>query len=134
MSAVGQEGMLVVFASPLENVPYTLAEVAVAGTPLLTFDVGGASELIDPKTHEDLFCGLPSVRTPLATCHHSPDPHHETPKCKVLMSFGCHSSDMTDASSCCQRNVPFAGHHTSIAHTCAVEFSPGGNSSNDHTT
>ena len=64
MSAVSQEGMLVVFPSPLENVPYTLAEVAVAGTPLLTFDVGGASELIDPKTHEDLFCGLPSVRTP----------------------------------------------------------------------
>jgi hypothetical protein len=64
MSAVSQEGMLVVFPSPLENVPYTLAEVAVAGTPLLTFDVGGASELIDPKTHEDLFCGLPSVRAP----------------------------------------------------------------------
>ncbi len=63
MAAVTQEGMLVVFASPLENVPYTLAEVAVAGTPLLTFDVGGATELIDPKTHEDLFCGLPTVST-----------------------------------------------------------------------
>ena len=50
-----------VFASPLENVPYTLAEVAVAGIPLLSFDVGGATELIDPRTHEDLFCGLATV-------------------------------------------------------------------------
>ena len=61
MSAINKEGMLVVFASPLENVPYTLAEVAVAGIPLLTFDVGGATELIDPRTHEDLFCGLAAV-------------------------------------------------------------------------
>ncbi len=62
MSAISTEGMLVVFASPLENVPYTLAEVAVAGVPLITFDVGGATEIIDPKTHEDLFCGLPTVQ------------------------------------------------------------------------
>ncbi len=61
MSAINKEGMLVVFASPLENVPYTLAEVAVTGIPLLTFDVGGATELIDPKTHEDLFCGMATV-------------------------------------------------------------------------
>ncbi|CAL5218412.1 g88 [Coccomyxa viridis] len=61
MSAINKEGMLVVFASPLENVPYTLAEVAVMGIPLLTFDVGGATELIDPKTHEDLFCGMATV-------------------------------------------------------------------------
>ena len=61
MSAINKEGMLVVFASPLENVPYTLAEVAVTGIPLLTFDVGGATELIDPKTHEDLFCGTATV-------------------------------------------------------------------------
>ena len=33
MAALNKEGMLVVFASPLENVPYTLAEVAVAGIP-----------------------------------------------------------------------------------------------------
>ena len=69
MAALNKEGMLVVFASPLENVPYTLAEVAVAGIPLLSFDVGGATELIDPKTHEDLFCGLATV------CHCSP--HHD---------------------------------------------------------
>ena len=62
MSAINKEGMLVVFASPLENVPYTLAEVAVTGIPLLTFDVGGAAELIDPKTHEDIFCGTATVR------------------------------------------------------------------------
>lgn len=67
MSAINKEGMLVVFASPLENVPYTLAEVAVAGIPLLTFDVGGATELIDPKTHEDLFCGLATVSCPHST-------------------------------------------------------------------
>lgn len=65
MAAVSQEGMLVVFTSPLENVPYTLAEVAVAGIPLVTFDVGGATELIDSKIHDDLFCGLPTVRLPL---------------------------------------------------------------------
>ena len=69
MAALNKEGMLVVFASPLENVPYTLAEVAVAGIPLLSFDVGGATELIDPKTHEDLFCGLATVS------HRSP--HHD---------------------------------------------------------
>lgn len=69
MAALNKEGMLVVFASPLENVPYTLAEVAVAGIPLLSFDVGGATELIDPKTHEDLFCGLATVSNHL--------PHHD---------------------------------------------------------
>ena len=72
MSAINKEGMLVVFASPLENVPYTLAEVAVMGIPLLTFDVGGATELIDPKAHEDLFCGMATVRPCAASdlkCH-----------------------------------------------------------------
>ncbi len=62
MSVINKEGMLVVFASPQDNVPYTLAEVAVAGIPLLTFDVGGAMELIDPNAHADLFCGLATVR------------------------------------------------------------------------
>ena len=78
MAALNKEGMLVVFASPLENVPYTLAEVAVAGIPLLSFDVGGATELIDPKTHEDVFCGLATVSHCLP--HHNAgtfqDEHH----------------------------------------------------------
>ena len=78
MAALNKEGMLVVFASPLENVPYTLAEVAVAGIPLLTFDVGGATELIDPKTHEELFC---MAKTSCVRHHLA---HHDaTARCKL---------------------------------------------------
>ena len=82
MAALNKEGMLVVFASPLENVPYTLAEVAVAGIPLLSFDVGGATELIDPKTHEDLFCGLATV-----SCH---SPHQITVQALSKVKFTVH--------------------------------------------
>ena len=69
MAALNREGMLVVFASALENVPLGMAEVALAQIPLITFDVGGAAELIDAREHEDLFCGLPTVRA-----HPDPQP------------------------------------------------------------
>ena len=51
-----------VFAAALENVPLGMAEVAAMRIPLLTFDVGGAAELIDPRQHDELFCGLATVR------------------------------------------------------------------------
>jgi hypothetical protein len=68
MAALGQEGVLVVFASALENVPLGMAEVALAHIPLITFDVGGSAELIDAREHEDLFCGLATVHFPLNSC------------------------------------------------------------------
>jgi hypothetical protein len=90
MQAVSKEGMLVVFTSPLENVPYTLAEVAVAGIPMVTFDVGGATELIDLKLHEDLFCGLPTVSPRLCT---PPDGSftgvHRSATCSPLHALSC---------------------------------------------
>ena len=38
-------------ASMIDNMPYVLAEASVMRIPLLIYDVGGVTEMIDPKQH-----------------------------------------------------------------------------------
>jgi hypothetical protein len=48
----------------IDNMPYVLAEASVMRIPLLIYDVGGVTEMIDPKQHADIICGTPKVRLP----------------------------------------------------------------------
>ena len=50
-------------ASMIDNMPYVLAEASVMRIPLLIYDVGGVTEMIDPKLHSDIICGTPKVCT-----------------------------------------------------------------------
>ena len=50
-------------ASMIENMPYVLAEASVARIPLLTYDVGGVTEMIDPALHADIIVGTPKVHS-----------------------------------------------------------------------
>ena len=50
-------------ASMIDNMPYVLAEASVMRIPLLIYDVGGVTEMIDPKLHSDIICGTPKVMT-----------------------------------------------------------------------
>ena len=69
--------MLLVLVSMVDNMPYVLAEASVMGIPLLIYDVGGVTEMIDPKLHADVICGSPKViphcptriSKDLCTCH-----------------------------------------------------------------
>ena len=45
----------------IDNMPYVLAEASVMRIPLLIYDVGGVTEMIDPKQHADIICGTPKV-------------------------------------------------------------------------
>ena len=77
LETIAQSGMLLVLVSMVDNMPYVLAEASVMGIPLLIYDVGGVTEMIDPKLHADVICGSPKVipRCPtptspgLCTCH-----------------------------------------------------------------
>lgn len=57
-----EEGFLLVQASLIDNMPYVLAEASVNGIPLIIYDVGGVTEMIDPKIHSDVLVGTPKVR------------------------------------------------------------------------
>jgi hypothetical protein len=46
----------------IDNMPYVLAEASVMRIPLLIYDVGGVTEMIDPKLHSDIICGTPKAR------------------------------------------------------------------------
>lgn len=52
---------MLVQASLIDNMPYVLAEACVHAIPLLIYDVGGVTEMIDPKTHADVIVGSPKV-------------------------------------------------------------------------
>lgn len=47
-------GTLIAFTSLVENLPFALAEACIEQIPLITFNVGGVAELIDPKAHDDV--------------------------------------------------------------------------------
>lgn len=47
-------GVMVVFASLVENLPFALAEASIEEIPFITFDVGGVTELFDPIEHADV--------------------------------------------------------------------------------
>lgn len=56
-------------ASMIDNMPYVLAEASVMRIPLLIYDVGGVTEMIDPKQHADIICGTPKARSePYTPC------------------------------------------------------------------
>ena len=61
MATIGADGILLVLASMIDNMPYVLAEASVMRIPLLIYDVGGVTEMIDPKQHADIICGTPKV-------------------------------------------------------------------------
>ena len=48
-------------ASMIDNMPYVLAEASVNGIPLIIYDVGGVTEMINPKLHADILVGTPKV-------------------------------------------------------------------------
>jgi glycosyltransferase involved in cell wall biosynthesis len=54
--------MLLILASMIDNMPYVLAEASIMRIPLLVYDVGGVTEMIDPELHADVICGTPQVR------------------------------------------------------------------------
>ncbi len=66
LATISQDGVLLVLASMIDNMPYVLAEASVMRIPLLIYDVGGVTEMIDPKLHADIICGTPKVRAPVA--------------------------------------------------------------------
>lgn len=61
MATISADGILLVLASMIDNMPYVLAEASVMRIPLLIYDVGGVTEMIDPKQHADIICGTPKV-------------------------------------------------------------------------
>ena len=61
LATISQDGILLVLASMIDNMPYVLAEASVMRIPLLIYDVGGVTEMIDPKLHSDIICGTPKV-------------------------------------------------------------------------
>lgn len=62
LATISADGILLVLASMIDNMPYVLAEASVMRIPLLIYDVGGVTEMIDPKLHADIICGTPKVR------------------------------------------------------------------------
>jgi hypothetical protein len=60
----------------IDNMPYVLAEASVMRIPLLIYDVGGVTEMIDPKLHADVICGTPKV-TLRPNCPSSMEFHSE---------------------------------------------------------
>ena len=63
LATISADGILLVLASMIDNMPYVLAEASVMRIPLLIYDVGGVTEMIDPKQHADIICGTPKVDT-----------------------------------------------------------------------
>lgn len=63
LATISADGILLVLASMIDNMPYVLAEASVMRIPLLIYDVGGVTEMIDPKLHADIICGTPKVIT-----------------------------------------------------------------------
>ena len=61
LATISADGILLVLASMIDNMPYVLAEASVMRIPLLIYDVGGVTEMIDPKQHADIICGTPKV-------------------------------------------------------------------------
>ncbi len=64
LATISADGILLVLASMIDNMPYVLAEASVMRIPLLIYDVGGVTEMIDPKLHADIICGTPKVTHP----------------------------------------------------------------------
>ena len=64
LATISADGILLVLASMIENMPYVLAEASVLRIPLLIYDVGGVTEMIDPKEHADIICGTPKALPP----------------------------------------------------------------------
>ena len=64
LATISADGILLVLASMIDNMPYVLAEASVMRIPLLIYDVGGVTEMIDPKQHADIICGTPKVGCP----------------------------------------------------------------------
>ena len=64
LATISADGILLVLASMIDNMPYVLAEASVMRIPLLIYDVGGVTEMIDPKQHADIICGTPKVGRP----------------------------------------------------------------------
>ena len=54
LAMMQEEGVLLVSPSLQENLSYVLAEAAVRHVPLLTFDVGGSSEVLDLQPDDQL--------------------------------------------------------------------------------
>ena len=61
MKHLKEDGILLVQASMIDNMPYVLAEASVNSIPLVIYDVGGVTEMIDPKLHKDVLVGTPKV-------------------------------------------------------------------------
>ncbi len=61
LATISADGILLVLASMIDNMPYVLAEASVMRIPPLIYDVGGVTEMIDPKLHADIICGTPKV-------------------------------------------------------------------------
>ncbi|KAK9808906.1 hypothetical protein WJX72_006158 [[Myrmecia] bisecta] len=59
LQTIQQEGMLLVMASLIENMPFVVAEAAVLQVPFLVLDVGGISEMLDPTLHADTILQQP---------------------------------------------------------------------------
>ena len=68
LATISADGILLVLASMIDNMPYVLAEASVMRIPLLIYDVGGVTEMIDPKQHADIICGTPKVRAAACSC------------------------------------------------------------------
>lgn len=66
LAKLKEDGFLLVQASMIDNMPYVLAEASVHGIPLIIYDVGGVTEMIDPKLHADVLVGTPKVSTALS--------------------------------------------------------------------
>ena len=69
LATISADGILLVLASMNDNMPYVLAEASVMRIPLLIYDVGGVTEMIDPKQHADIICGTPKVGSPPGSCN-----------------------------------------------------------------
>lgn len=68
LATISADGILLVLASMIDNMPYVLAEASVMRIPLLIYDVGGVTEMIDPKQHADIICGTPKVGWATRNC------------------------------------------------------------------
>jgi len=105
LATISQDGILLVLASMIDNMSYVLAEASVMRIPLLIYDVGGVTEMIDPKLHSDIICGTPKARPaarPLrASAVTSSSPRHNQALSRTL----CGTSTTPPARSH-QRTLP----------------------------
>ncbi|KAK9906836.1 hypothetical protein WJX75_008813 [Coccomyxa subellipsoidea] len=62
LAVLAEPGMLVVFCSLVENLPYVVAEVGAMGVPYMVADMGGVSELVDLEPFSEAV--LPELGAP----------------------------------------------------------------------